>query len=83
MSNSGIYPDEFSVKNNRVYTTLGSSGEINSSGDTQISSNVAGFDYIETFHFYSSGGGIAVQGSIQLPNIQGISCSLDFSGSRQ
>lgn len=83
MSNSGIYLDRFSVRNNVVYTTLGESIRINSSGYAQISSSVAGFGYIETFQFYNSGGSAMVQGTIQLPDIQGVSCSLNFSGSRQ
>jgi len=80
---SGILPDRFTVRNNRVSTTLGSSAGINSSGYAQISSNVSGFNYVETFQFYSSGGGATVKGSIQLPNLQGINCSMNFSGNRQ
>ena len=73
----------YTVRNNRVYSYSESSAGIDSSGNAQISSDIYGYGFVETFHFYNSGGGAAVQGRFQMQVIQGLNCSLNFSGSRQ
>lgn len=83
---SGLAANSITVQNNRVYYPNFGSAAIDSSGYAQISMNQSysgvSVSGRQNFHFYQSGSGAAVQGTMSI-SAMSISCTMNFSGSRQ